>query len=229
MRLLLIEDSQDLAIEIADFFESRGNTIDSANDGITGLHLASVNDYDLIILDLMLPGIDGIDLCRRLRDDADIWTPVIMLTARDTLKDKLAGLESGADDYLVKPFSLKELQLRIDAILRRVKGNSKLKVLKVSDLELNRNTFDVTVTGTALTLTPIEFKILEILMINSPGVVRRRDLEYYIWGDVPPDGDALRVHIHNLRSSIEKHTDSKKIITVRGIGYKLIENDQTHT
>lgn len=221
MRLLIIEDNQDLCSELADFLELQGDTIDTAADGITGLHLAVVNEYDAIILDLTLPGMDGLELCRRLRQDAGNWVPVLMLTARDTLDDRLSGFERGADDYLVKPFSLKELRYRLNALARRTTGLHQQSMLTVGDLELVPETREVRRDGKLIELTAIEFQILELLMRQSPRVVSRQHLEYSIWGDTPPDGEALRVHIHHLRHAIDKPFSSPLLHTVRGVGYQL--------
>jgi DNA-binding response OmpR family regulator len=226
MRLLIIEDNQDLSVELADFFEVQGDTIDTATDGVTGLHLAVVNDYDAIVLDLTLPGIDGLELCRRLRNDAGKWTPVLMLTARDTLEDRITGFEQGADDYLVKPFSLKELKLRLTALTRRTVGSHQpAALLRIADLTLMPETREVSRAGKRIELTVIEFQILELLMRQSPRVVTRQNLEYTIWGDTPPDGEALRVHIHHLRNAIDKSFASSLLHTIRGVGYQLKQSN----
>ena len=225
MRLLITEDNQDLSAELADFFEMQGDTIDTAADGVTGLHLAVVNEYDAIVLDLTLPGMDGLELCRRLRNDAGKWLPVLMLTARDTLADRIKGFEQGADDYLVKPFSLKELKLRLTALTRRTLGIHPSKALQIADLTLIPETREVHRGGKAIELTAIEFQILELLMRQSPRVVTRQNLEYSIWGDMPPEGEALRVHIHHLRQSIDKSFATPLLHTVRGVGYQLKPSD----
>lgn len=221
MHLLLIEDNNDLAIEMAEFLESHGHTIDAATNGVTGLHLALANDYDAIVLDLMLPGLDGLEVCRRLRFDAGRWTPVLMLTARDTLEDRLTGFDQGTDDYLVKPFSLRELLARLTALQRRGLKNHPGSILQVEDLELNINSIEIRRAGKNIVVSPTGFKILELLMRASPNAVRRERIERTIWGDDPPDIDALRVHIHNLRSAIDKPFDTPLLHTVRGIGYRL--------
>ncbi len=225
MHLLLIEDNNDLAIELAGFLESHGHTIDAAANGITGLHLAVSNDYDAIVLDLMLPGLDGLEICRQLRSDAGRWTPVIMLTARDTLEDRLTGFEQGADDYLVKPFSLHELLARLTALERRGCQSFPGCILRVDDLELNMSSLEIRRAGQNLTLSPTCLKILEVLMRATPGVVRRERIERVLWGDEPPDGEALRVHVHNLRAVIDKPFDSPLLHTVRGFGYRLAPNN----
>ena len=221
MRLLIVEDNHDLALELADFFESQGHVIDAAADGVTGLHLAVVNEYDVLILDLNLPGMDGLELCRRLREDAGKWLPVLMLTARDTLNDRILGFEHGADDYLVKPFSLTELQLRIQALARRGTENLQSLLLRIDDLELNVETREVRRGGKKIELTVIEFQILELLMKRSPKVVNRSEIGHKIWGDNPPDADVLKVHIHHLRNAIDKPFAEPLLHTVRGVGYRL--------
>ena len=225
MRLLIIEDNRDLSFELTDFFEQQGDIIDTAADGITGLHLAVVNQYDAIVLDLTLPGIDGLELCRRLRHDAGNWVPVIMLTARDTLADRVSGFEHGADDYLVKPFSLKELKLRLNALTRRNTGVNQQTTLRIADLKLVPETREVTRGNEPIELTSIEFQILELLMRQSPRVVSRQNIEYSIWGDTPPEGEALRVHIHHLRNAIDKPFADPLLHTVRGVGYQLKQSN----
>jgi DNA-binding response OmpR family regulator len=223
MEILLIEDNNDLAIELADFFEAQGHSIDAAADGITALHLAIVNHYDAIVLDLNLPGIDGLTVCQRLRQE-EKWTPILMLTARDTLTDRIKGFEYGADDYLVKPFSLKELNLRLDALVRRSSGIKRSTTLNVAGLELQINTRQVMRNGIKIELTVIEFQILELLMRKSPHVVSRDELSRAIWNDSPTDADTLKVHIHHLRSAIDKPFEQPLLHTIRGIGYQLAEN-----
>lgn len=221
MRVLIIEDDLDLATELTDFFSDQGFQTDSAGDGVTGLHLAVVNDYDVLVLDLNLPGLDGLELCRRLRQDAGKWLPVLMLTARDTLQDRISGFEFGADDYLIKPFSLKELLLRVKALLRRGKGSQQDRILRCDDLMLNTETREVSRQGHNIELTVIEFRILELLMKRSPNVVRRSEIVYRIWNDDEPYHDVLKVHIHNLRNAIDKSFADPLLHTIRGVGYKI--------
>ncbi|MDO8842875.1 MAG: response regulator transcription factor [Methylicorpusculum sp.] len=223
MEILLVEDNNDLAIELADFFEAQGHSIDAATDGITALHLAIVNHYDVIVLDLNLPGLDGLTVCQRLRQE-EKWTPILMLTARDTLTDRIKGFEYGADDYLVKPFSLKELNLRLDALVRRSSGIKRSTTLNVAGLELQINTRQVMRNGIKIELTVIEFQILELLMRKSPHVVSRDELSRAIWNDSPTDADTLKVHIHHLRNAIDKPFEQPLLHTIRGIGYQLAEN-----
>ena len=221
--LLLIEDNHDIAAMVCDFFEARGYTMDYAADGVTGLHLAVTGSYDAIILDLMLPGIDGVDLCRKLRNEASRDTPVLMLTARDTLEDKIAGLEAGADDYVVKPFEITELEARIRATLRRVRGNLVRETLELGDLKVDTGTMEVTRGGEVLALTPIGLKLLITLLKAAPKIVARQELERAVWGDIVPDSDALRSHMYNLRKTIDKPFERALLHTVAGSGYRLAD------
>ena len=222
MRILVIEDNPDIASNIGDYLSDRGNVIDFAGDGITGLHLAVVNDYECIVLDLMLPGMDGLEVCRKLRQEARKHTPVLMLTARDALTQKLAGFETGADDYMVKPFALQELEARIQVLVRRSKPQQ-ARVLQVADLAYNLDTLVVTRQGKSIQLNPIALKILQCLMEASPSVVTRQELEMRVWGEELPDSDSLRVHIHTLRAAIDKPFDKPLIQTRHGIGYRLVD------
>ena len=221
IRLLVIEDNPAIMENIADFLESKGYILDFAMDGIGGLHLALTQDYDVIVLDLMLPGMDGITLCRKLRREADKQVPVIMLTARNTLDDKLLGFESGADDYLVKPFALKELEARIKALSKRRKADNKL--LSVGDLRMDLVTFEVTRRGQKIELNNTCVSILRLLMERAPNVVSRKDLENHLWGDMPPGSDVLRSHLYTLRKKIDKPFEHAMIETVHGIGFRLKE------
>jgi DNA-binding response OmpR family regulator len=198
--------------------------VDVAGDGVTGLHLAVVNDFDAIVLDLALPGMDGLDVCRKLRSEAVKDTPVLMLTARDRLEDKLAGFETGADDYLVKPFELQEVEARLKVLASRGRRRS-LRELKVGDLAYNLDTLNVKRGDTEIYLNPIGLKLLHCLMEASPNVVSRADLELEVWGEEMPDSDSLRVHIHSLRSAIDKPFGSNMIQTRHGIGYRLVDPD----
>ena len=224
-RVLLVEDHADIAEMVFAFLERRGYEPDYAADGVTGLHLAVSNDYDAIILDLMLPGIDGLELCHKLRNDARKDTPILMLTARDTLSDKIAGLDAGADDYLVKPFDIQELEARVRALVRRRRGEVTTEVLSVGDLKLDTGTLEVRRAGQLITVTPIGLRILTILMRASPKVVSRRELERQVWGDILPDSDALRSHLYNLRKTVDKPFDAALVQTVQSAGYRMSAPD----
>ncbi|MEO4047631.1 response regulator transcription factor [Pseudomonas sp. CAU 1711] len=222
MRILLVEDNPDILANMADYLTIRGYTVDCARDGLSGLHLAVTAHYDLLVLDIMLPGIDGYTLCQRLREDARRDTPVIMLTARDQLDDRLLGFRAGADDYLVKPFALSELAARIEAVLRRSLGGGK-RQLRVGDLSYDLDTLEVERAGKRLKLNPVGLKLLALLMQKSPHVLRRDALEEALWGDDCPDSDSLRSHVHQLRQVIDKPFAQPLLHTVHGIGYRLAE------
>jgi DNA-binding response OmpR family regulator len=224
--LLLVEDHQDIAEMVYDYFERCGYMVDYAADGVTGLHLAVSNDYDAIVLDLMLPGLDGLELCTKLRREARKSTPLLMLTARDTLHDKVAGLDAGADDYLVKPFELQELDARVRALLRRKRGTVAPELLTVGDLTVDTATLQVNRAGQTLNLTPIAFKILIVLMRASPRVVSRREIERAVWGDILPDSDTLRSHLYNLRKVIDKPFSHSLLHTIQNTGYRLVDTGE---
>ncbi len=227
MRILIIEDNADVAEHIGDFLELEGHTVDFAPDGVVGLHLGVTGSYDAIVLDLMLPGIDGLALCRRLRAECDTRTPILMLTALQTLEDKLAGFESGADDYLTKPFALRELAARLRALHTRSAHRD--KSLRFGEIELDVGRMLARRGGKRLRLGQIAFRILEQLLRAAPGVVSRRDLERILWGEDPPDSDSLRTHIYSLRQVLDRPFDRALLETVHGIGYRLLENgDETN-
>jgi len=224
MKILVIEDNKDIAENIADYLEPLGHTLDFAADGVTGLHLAVTQRFDVIVLDLMLPGIDGITLCQKLRQEGKVNTPVIMLTARDQLDDKLMGFQAGADDYLVKPFSVKELEVRIQALLKRSQSAPVDMKLKLADLQYNSDTLEAYRAEQKLELNPIQRRLLEILLKNTGRVVSREELERHIWGDILPDKDILRTHIYSLRNIIDKPFDKKLLHTIHGAGYRLFDD-----
>jgi DNA-binding response OmpR family regulator len=223
--VLLVEDHQDIAEMVYAYLERRGYDMDYAADGLTGLHLAVTNNYDAIVLDLMLPGMDGLDLCKRLRHEGKRDTPLLMLTARDTLSDKLSGLDAGADDYLVKPFEIQELEARIRALIRRGRKQVSPEVLRVGDLELDTATLQVKRGDKELSLTPIGLRLLTVLMRASPRLVSRREIEAEVWGDVLPDSDTLRSHLYNLRKVIDKPFEKPLLHTVQSAGYRLADTD----
>jgi DNA-binding response OmpR family regulator len=221
LKILVVEDNPDLAANLVDYLEARGYLVDAAGDGLTGLHLAGTQNFDVILLDLILPGMDGITLCRRLREEMGRTTPVLMLTARDTLDDKIAGLEAGADDYLVKPFALREVVARIQALARRTHAAMTPGQLHVADLTFDPATFRVTRAGKDIMLPPLPLRMLEALMRASPRVLVREELERAVWGDAPPDSDAVRTHLHLLRAAIDKPFAQPLLHTLRGIGWQL--------
>src|SRR5262245_43664894 len=221
MHLLLIEDHRDIAANIAEYFEARGDTVEHAIEGLQGLQLALGNPYDAIVLDLTLPGLDGLSLCRNLRQAGRTRVPVLMLTAKDLLEDKIEGFEAGADDYLVKPFSLAELDARLKALVRRAAPIDAPRVLTVADLRFDLDTLEAERGGERLKLNPTTRRILVVLMQNTHRVVTRAELERELWGEHPPQGDFLRAHMHALRTAIDKNYTDKLLHTVHGIGYRL--------
>ena len=225
LNLLVIEDNPDLAANLIDYLGGRGHVVDAAGDGLTGLRLAGSRQFDVILLDLILPGMDGITLCRRLREEFGRSTPVLMLTARDSLEDKITGLEAGADDYLVKPFALREVAARVEALARRAQAVLPNSRLHVADLEFDTATYHVRRGGVTVDLPPIPLRLLEALMRASPRVLSREELERAAWGDAPPDSDALRAHLHILRSAIDKPFARPLLRTLRGLGWQLAPHD----
>jgi len=227
MRILVIEDNPDIVANLYGFLEPKGHVLDSAANGYGGLALAAQNEYDVVVLDVMLPGLNGLELCQKLRGELRKSTPVLMLTARDTLQDKVAGFDSGADDYLVKPFSLVELEVRLKALARRASGgHTGSTLLTVGDLTFDTDTYEVRRAGRTLALTRTGYTILKLLMKESPKVVSRAAVEQAVWGEDLPDSDSLRVHIHALRQAIDKPYPFAMLRTIAGIGYKLIDHDE---
>jgi len=221
MQLLLIEDHKDIAANIAEYFAARGDSVTHAGDGESGLRLALDNQYDAVVLDLMLPGMDGLSLCRSLRQAGRTRVPVLMLTAKDLLADKIEGFEAGADDYLVKPFSLAELDARLKALVRRASPPDAPRVLTVGDLKFDLDTLEAERGGERIKLNPTTRRILAMLMQNSNRVVTRAELEHELWGDNAPEGDFLRAHMHALRTAIDKNFPVKLLHTIHGTGYRL--------
>lgn len=225
LHILVIEDNPDLAANVCDFLEAKGHVIDVAGDGVTGLHLAVTHEYDAIVLDIVLPGMDGLTLCKKFREEARRTTPVLMLTARDALDDRVAGLDCGADDYVLKPFALRELEARLKALARRASSAHAPGTLKVADLEFDPALVRVTRGERRISLPPIPLKMLETLMRASPRVVKREELERAVWGDAPPDSDALRAHLYTVRAAIDAEGETPLVHTLRGIGYRIAAPD----
>ena len=225
-KILIIEDNPDIVANIYAFFEPKGFELDNAHNGISGLTLAANNRYDVILLDVMLPGMDGTKLCKKLREELRDKTPVLMLTARDTILDKVTGFDSGADDYLVKPFSLVELESRIKALIRRHQDDHFEHSLAVGQLFLNTDEHTIIREGKSLKLTPTGFKILETLMNASPRVISKSELEEKVWGEDIPSSDALRTHMHSVRVQVDKPFAKPMIMTMPGVGYQIIDPDK---
>ena len=195
LQLLLVEDDLDLAKAIVDYLALEDIQCDHAANGLSGLNLIQQGQYDTVILDLNLPKMNGLEVCARLREQG-IDVPVLMLTAKDTLDDKLTGFSKGADDYLVKPFAMEELIIRAQVLSRRRSGQ--VTKLSVSDLEVDLQTQTATRSSEPLKLSPIGFKLLETLVRASPNTVSREKLMQSVWGDEQPDSNSLKVHMLSL-------------------------------
>lgn len=221
MHILLIEDQTALAANVLDYLTAQGHSLDYADHGIRGLQLALTQPYDLLILDLSLPGLDGLQLCQQLRARASRYLPVLMLTARDSLDDKLQGFGCGADDYLTKPFALAELAVRVLALSRRHRLATD-HVLVIGELSFDRQRQQVSRAGKLLELHPIGMKILQLLAEAYPAVLSRSELTHQLWADNPPDSDALRAHIYLLRQQLDKPFTFNMLHTVHGVGFKLM-------
>lgn len=222
MRILIIEDDPAIAANLYDFLEGRGHVVDAAADGVTGLHLAVTGEFDAIVLDLGLPGMDGTTVCRRLREDARRDTPVLMLTSRDTLDDKLEGFSSGADDYLVKPFALKEVEARLAALHKRRSGQSVRRALTVGELKLDPQTLEIRFGSHDVRLPPKCIRLLEALMAQPNRVYSRKELEAAVWGEAQATSDTLRSHMHVLRRELARAGGYDPIENVHGLGYRLV-------
>lgn len=222
MRILVVEDDIKIAAAVKKGLELKGFAVDAVHDGETGLSYASDADYDLVVLDRMLPGMDGVELCRRVREQG-VSTPILMLTARGTIGDKVEGLNSGADDYLVKPFSFDELNARVKALLRRPKAHTGT-IIKAGDLSLDTTTYEVKRADAPIKLSHKEFALLEYFMHHQGQVITKDMIINHVW-----DEDALvlpntvEVYMGYLRNKIDRpFPDAKPLLqTMRGFGYKL--------
>lgn len=225
LRILVVEDHNDLALNLLDHFTLRGHTVDLATNGSTGLHLATTQRFDALVLDVMLPGLDGVTLCARLRHherELDYRTAVLFLTAKDSLENKLIGFEAGGDDYLVKPVALREIEARLIALHARSQpGSHQGTILRLADLTLNLGTLELSRAGRRLPVTPSGLRLIEKMMRRAPNVVHREEFEHLLWGDAPPNSDALKMHISALRSVVDKPFPVPLIETVRGFGYRM--------
>ncbi|MDC0601388.1 response regulator transcription factor [Aliiglaciecola sp.] len=220
LHVLLVEDQLNIAKNIAEYMEDKGHVFDFAINGKQGLELALETYYDLIILDLNLPYMDGLEVCQHLRETADRHIPILMLTARDSIDDKVSGFHAGTDDYLTKPFSLQELEVRCLALSRRHKLQSN-DTLEIGPLSLNRKNKSATREEDELVLNSMGFKILAVLAEAYPQVVSRSELSAKLWGDEPTESDALRSHIYQLRSVLDKPFSYPMLKTVFGVGFTL--------
>lgn len=222
MKILIVEDEHLIANALKKGLGQEHYTVDLAFDGFEGFDLASSGDYDLILLDLMLPRMDGLEICRQLRQQ-QIHTPILMLTAKSQIEDKIKGLNSGADDYLAKPFAFEELLARIRALTRRPQSSA-TEILSVGDLSLNLSTYEVIRQGKSISLSSKEYSLLECLMRHANKILNKDQLIQHVWSyesDILPN--TVEVYIRNLRQKIDLPFKQKLIKTVRGFGYKISE------
>lgn len=222
MRILLIEDNQLVASNVAEFLDAENHDVDLAVDGRTGLKMASGGAYDALIVDVELPRLRGLELCRKYRTERGAGTPILMLTARDTLEDKLEGFDAGADDYMVKPFELRELLARVQSLHRRARGavNDGDRI-SYGEIALDLGRWEARFRAEPITLNRIGTRILELLIRGAPNVVRKEALQEQIWGDHPPSDGVLRTHVHAVRKALASAGASEILHTVHGVGHKL--------
>lgn len=219
LSVLIVDDNLDILSNVRDYLEMSGLMVETAVNGQEALDRMNQKTFAVCILDIGLPDIDGLTICKTLRQNGD-KTPILMLTARDSIDDKVTGLAVGADDYLVKPFSLRELNARVQALIRRAFGDAGMK-LKVSDLEFDLATTQVIRAGCVIKLNPTCLTILKELMMKSPAIVNRARLEALVWAGTVPDSDSLRANIYLLRQAIDKSFDKKLIHTHPGLGWSI--------
>ena len=223
MRILVVDDEKKIALGIKKALESQKYAVDVCHDGIEASNMAEAIEYDLIVLDRMLPGMDGVSIIKNIRSQ-NIYTPILLLTALSTVKDKTDGLDAGADDYLHKPFALDELLARVRAILRRPKVKAEI-ILTVGDLSLNLNTHSVKRSSKDIILTNKEFSLLEFLMRNKKQPISKEQIITHVWNwdsDILPNN--IEVYISYLRDKVDKSFSKKLIKTVRGVGYKISDD-----
>ncbi len=219
-RVLLVEDNREIAGMIFDFFEGSTLTIDYADNGELGLQLAQENNFDIILLDLMLPRIDGLTVCNMLREQGN-ETPILMLTALDSREDLLNGFEHGADDYLAKPFNLRELRARMRALIRRYRGTVAMGTISYGEVEIDLQAHKAYRQGKFLALTPTTFSILELLVKKAPHVVSKEEIIQRIWQDDEINMDVLRSHIYQLRNQLDKPFEKQILKTITKVGFCL--------
>ena len=218
--VLLVEDDSELSGSLGDYLCAIGFETDFALNGSACIELAKHNTYDVIVMDVAMPVLDGLETCHVLRNELNNATPIIFLTARDTLEDKLAGFNAGGDDYLVKPFAPEELVVRLNALLKRRRTREE-KVQLIGPLTLDHGTKTLLVNGEPVSLHDIQFRLLQLLSKEAPDPISRERLEAALWEDELPDSDALRTHVYRLRKALSKHLEDELIKTIHGKGYRL--------
>lgn len=224
MKILLIEDNLTISAQVGEFLAARQWSVDYADTGKLGIRLATEAIFDVVLLDLNLPDIDGLEVCRTIKDQAAVTPPVLMLTARDRFDDKSAGFHQGADDYLTKPFDLRELMLRCEALARRQLLHQ-AQELRVGELKLDLSTRTATRCGRPLQITPIGFDLLTLLARHYPRPVARSLIIHTLWSDSPPDSNALKSHIYALRQALDKPFATAMLKTRANLGYQLATNE----
>lgn len=220
LQILVIEDNRELGASLTRLLRSRGHEVALAADGRAGLQMALAEPPDVLVLDLTLPGMDGLRVCQRLRAEADRHIPILMLTARDTLADKLEGFATGADDYLVKPFANEELLARCQALAQRQRSGT-AHILSIGSLRIDRRSGVIAREGQTLELRQTARRILLILADAWPRAVSRSELIRRLWGDDPPESDPLRTHLYNLRQVLDRPFDTPMLVTVHDVGFRL--------
>jgi two-component system OmpR family response regulator len=225
MRILLVEDDAKIASFISKGLKAAGYAVDHASDGEKGLHMVLTEPYDTAIIDIMLPKLDGLSLIERMRKDK-IQTPVLILSAKGSVEDRVKGLQSGSDDYLIKPFAFSELIARVQALIRRASGLTEPTKLSMADLSMNLLTREVTRCGKSIELQPIEFSLLEYLMRNAGRVVSKTMIMEHVWDyNFDPQTNVVEARICRLRDKIDRDCEKNLIHTVRGVGYVLKESN----
>jgi DNA-binding response OmpR family regulator len=220
LKILLIEDNLAIARQLIEFLGGHKWVVDYAQTGQLGVSLAAENIYDVVLLDLNLPDIDGLDVCQQIKQRAQFNIPILMLTARDAFEDKVRGFDQGADDYVTKPFEMRELVLRCQALARRHNLHTNKQIV-IAELQLDLGQKTASRKGQALSLTNIDFSILSVLAQAYPQAVSRSVLMHKIWGDEPPESDALKSHIYSLRTALDKPFEQAMLVTITNVGYKL--------
>ncbi len=220
MKILLLEDDIQLAESLGEYLEGMACNVDYAHTARTCLHLAKDNHYDVLILDIGMPGMSGLEACHKIRHDLHLSTPLLFLTARDTLDDKLLGFRAGCDDYLVKPFDPEELWCRLNALAARGPRRD-LGIQTFGELTIDYSSRKVFRNQQAINLHATQFNLLKLLIRHSPEVVSKEQIEAELWGDEPPDSDSLRTHMYRLRNQLDKPFSHSLIITEYGKGYRF--------
>jgi len=226
IRVLIIEDNAALMANISEYLEGGHYTLDFAPDGLVALHLVTVNEYDVIVMDVMLPGLSGFTLCQRIRNDLHCTTPIILMTAKDHIDDKVVGFSHGADDYLVKPFNLKELAVRIDALHRRhTAGTARLRA---GDVEFEPGTLKLRIGASeAIQLSGMSAHLIEALIRAYPSFISHEQLAANLWADKEVETNTLRTHIYTLRKLIQDQLGVSLVQTLHGRGYRLSPPGET--